>query len=159
MESCNLLAVLIINNRCMKFSIKVMPVLTLFITVLFLSFSLLSCEQGPPKTKGKTQAQRGKELFDQYCVSCHGAHGDGVDAAKLKVTPPESTKITYRRRAKTFPVAEIARFIDGRQFAKSHGDREMPIWGEVFLEKEKMSVEEMKGKLGDIIGYLISIQE
>ena len=86
-------------------------------------------------------------------------HGDGVEASKLEVKPPDLTKITYRRRAKNFPIADIARFIDGRQFAKSHGDREMPIWGKVFTEQENMDSDQLKGTLGDIIGYLISIQE
>lgn len=130
------------------------------LTVSLLSFSLVSCDQGPKKPTGKTQAQRGKELFDHYCIACHAANGGvGVEASKLEVTPPDLTKITYRRRAKTFPIAEIARFIDGRQFAKSHGEREMPIWGKVFTEQENLTADQVKGKLGDIIGYLISIQE
>lgn len=147
----------------MKITSKVFPIifnnLPLILISIFFSFSLTNCEQAEKKPSKMPQAQRGKVIFDKYCVSCHGAHGDGIGASNLETKPADLTTIVSRRRLKKFPVAEIARYIDGRQFAKSHGEREMPIWGKVFSEQENMTLKEIKGKLGDLIGYLASIQD
>jgi hypothetical protein len=75
----------------------------------------------------------------------------------LETIPPDLTKINYRRGAKDFPVAEIARIIDGRILAKAHGPREMPVWGKVY-EDEGMEEGQIKGKKGQLVAYLMSIQ-
>ena len=64
-----------------------------------------------------------------------------------------------RRDLSKFPVQEIAQLIDGRREVKAHGPRTMPVWGERFTKEEDLSPEELRGKLADLIAYLMSIQK
>lgn len=128
------------------------------IMVALFSFVLtIACNSGPPANSREAQAKAGKVLYDQYCLTCHGTNGDGPQADSLSIPPPDLTRIMERRGATEFPVQDVARFIDGRQWVSAHGAREMPTWGKVFSEN-KMSEEEITGKLGELIAYLMSIQ-
>lgn len=138
---------------------KLPGILLLLVTVLAFTTFMISCESPPPENSRATQIQKGKALFDQYCASCHSDRGSGPAADTLEVKPADLTQIVQRRKSKEFPVMEIARYIDGRQFVAAHGTREMPIWGEVFSQQEQLDETEIKGKLGELIAYLISIQE
>jgi mono/diheme cytochrome c family protein len=77
----------------------------------------------------------GKDLFLQYCASCHGpeAKGNGPAAPALK-DPPRDLTLIAANRGGTFPSAEILAFIDGRDVSAAHGSREMPVWGKRFGE-------------------------
>ena len=71
----------------------------------------------------------GKREYDNNCIACHGADGKGgayVDF--LKTTPPDLTQLT-KTNGGVFPLERVYGAIDGRQQVKSHGTREMPIWG------------------------------
>lgn len=119
-----------------------------------------SCNSGPPKNSRAAQALEGKAIFSEQCASCHGGPGMSADQNildTLETIPPDLTKISFRRGAKEFPVAEIARIIDGRLLSKAHGPREMPVWGQVY-EEEGMEEGEIKGKKGQLVAYLMSIQ-
>ncbi len=108
----------------------------------------------------KKRVARGKELYDSYCKACHGKTGDGPLANELKTTPPDLTKISARRNSTSFPVLEIAQYIDGRKDVKTHGTREMPVWGDELKVKENLDNEKaLQGKIGDLLAYLESIQE
>ena len=129
------------------------------ISAFILSAAFVACESAPPQNSRSNQIQRGKVLFDKYCISCHADKGNGPAADTLEVKPADLTRIIARRKGNDFPVMEIARYIDGRQFISAHGTRAMPIWGDVFATEENMNETEIKGKLGELIAYLISIQE
>ena len=51
--------------------------------------------EGLAKKKGKSKAPAGDKLFAQNCAYCHGngGKGDGPNAAALKPTPADLTKI------------------------------------------------------------------
>ena len=71
----------------------------------------------------------GKREYDNNCIACHGVDGKGgayVDF--LKTTPPDLTQLT-KTNGGVFPLERVYGAIDGRQQVKSHGTREMPIWG------------------------------
>ena len=78
-------------------------------------------------------ALSGKQLYRQFCASCHGENGrgDGPVAASLRVEVPDLTLIA-RRHGGTYPRAIVERVIDGRHLLSAHGTRTMPIWGEDF---------------------------
>ncbi len=71
----------------------------------------------------------GKWEYNNNCVACHGADGKGgayIDF--LKNTPPDLTQLS-KNNSGIFPLERVYGAIDGRQQVKSHGTREMPIWG------------------------------
>jgi mono/diheme cytochrome c family protein len=104
----------------------------------------------------------GREYFQSYCASCHGAlaRGDGPVAATLRTPPADLTRIAARRGGR-FPAGEVARFIDGRFELAAHGTREMPVWGARFSETVPdagLSEEITRGKIASLVEYLKSIQ-
>ncbi len=134
--------------------------ITLSFMAIFLFIISMGCNQGPPKNSLIAQANEGKVLFDTQCSGCHG--GEDVAADKsvvdtLSAIPPDLTRINKRRGVREFPVAEIARMIDGRILVAGHGPREMPVWGQVY-EDEGMDEGEIKGEKGKLVAYLMRIQ-
>lgn len=85
--------------------------------------------------------------FRMSCSSCHGEDGRGAGAKAFGLTaePPDLTTLR-RRNGGAFPRERLRRIIDGREDIKIHGDREMPVWGQLF----KMDAEEgLGGAEGD----------
>lgn len=76
----------------------------------------------------------GKAEFRDKCVVCHGegGKGDGSVLDLLKVAPADLT-VLARNNGGVFPVDRVYAVIDGREAIKSHGGREMPIWGRRYL--------------------------
>ena len=102
---------------------------------------------------------RGKVTYRIYCQNCHGdaAKGDGRVAQWLTVKPADLTRITKANKG-TFPFDRIYRVIDGREEVAGHGMRDMPIWGQVFIETSG-SEDQVRGKILQLIEFLKSIQE
>jgi mono/diheme cytochrome c family protein len=147
----------------MKTFIKALPkkqLLGFSFIFAMIMYMATGCNQGPPKNSRAAQALAGKALFNEQCSSCHGGENIAADKSildTLDLMPPDLTRISKRRGVRDFPVAEIARIIDGRILAKAHGPREMPVWGMVY-EDEGMDEGQIKGKKGELIAYLMSIQ-
>jgi mono/diheme cytochrome c family protein len=102
----------------------------------------------------------GAQAFKTYCATCHGAtgRGGGPVAAQLRHVPPDLTTFS-RRNGGVFPSARLARIIDGRD-VQSHGDREMPVWGDAFrVTSGGMSPAQIDDRIAAILRYLESIQE
>jgi mono/diheme cytochrome c family protein len=72
----------------------------------------------------------GKIEYQWSCVACHGIDGKGTGplAAELKTKPADLTVIAKKNNG-VFPINRIYETIDGRQEIKSHGARDMPVWG------------------------------
>jgi hypothetical protein len=105
----------------------------------------------------------GKEMYRQYCASCHGIEGkgNGTVATQLKIKVADLTVIRKKNKG-IFPLDSVMATIDGRRIVKGHGDREMPVWGEVFsTESEKKKYTELttllKAKL--IAEYVATLQK
>ncbi len=128
------------------------------ITSLALLPTLISCNQGARDGTRYAQAERGKAIFAEQCMPCHGMDDQLPTKTDLETKPPDLTLIMDRRKKAEFPVAEIARIIDGRLLVKAHGPREMPVWGEVY-DSLGMDQDEIRGRKGELVAYLMSIQE
>ncbi|MDH3308858.1 MAG: cytochrome c [Acidimicrobiia bacterium] len=78
-------------------------------------------------------AAKGRVTFRRYCASCHGPEADGKGnvAQFLKVRPADLRQF-LRRYDGEFPRELIFEVVDGRKVVRTHGPRDMPIWGEVF---------------------------
>jgi mono/diheme cytochrome c family protein len=105
------------------------------------------------------QVQRGRALYLQYCVSCHGlsAQGDGPVARSLS-TPPANLRRLSERFGNPLPEDKVARYIDGRAQVKAHGPRDMPVWGTRFYYKSGADERRAQQWIADLVAYLQSIQ-
>ena len=111
--------------------------------------------QGPSTAPGEL----GARLFRTHCATCHGtsARGDGPMAEQLRRAPPDLTDYTARNGG-VFSSERVYRIVDGRD-VPSHGDREMPVWGDVFSRSpEGLSDEAVKARIEAIVKYLQDIQ-
>jgi mono/diheme cytochrome c family protein len=79
------------------------------------------------------ESDSGKQMYLQYCGSCHGKEGkgDGTVSRDLKVRVPDLT-VLARRNKGAYPLDAVLATIDGRRTVRGHGDRNMPVWGETF---------------------------
>lgn len=89
----------------------------------------------PAAGAGKPDISTGFELYQRYCQSCHGERGagDGRVGRYLKVPPADLTRLSERNDG-VFPEKRLMRVIDGRDEVRTHGAREMPVWGKVLGE-------------------------
>jgi mono/diheme cytochrome c family protein len=120
-------------------------------------------EPNAPPSSPETRAERGKEWFRSYCVSCHGvsARGDGPVAKALKPPPADLTRIAYRNGG-VFDAPKVAGFVDGRTRVGAHGSSEMPVWGRKLDDRSSAAAQEETrldpGTIYLIVEYLRSIQ-
>lgn len=102
------------------------------------------------------------QMYRQYCGACHGLEGkgDGPVSGFLRPRPTDLTQLSKNHNGE-FPFADVLRIIDGRATVRSHGDSDMPVWGEI-LRNEGSSVPapevEVRGKLLLITEHLRAIQ-
>ncbi|MBI4887975.1 MAG: c-type cytochrome [Acidobacteria bacterium] len=103
----------------------------------------------------------GSRLFRAHCAGCHGAdaRGHGPEAGRLRRGPPDLTQFAARNGG-MFPRERVYRIIDGRD-VPAHGDRDMPIWGQVFGARPGGSdaAAAVKARIDAIVRYLEGIQE
>ena len=72
----------------------------------------------------------GKLEYQASCASCHGADGKGTGpvAPSLTKKPADLTTLAKQNNG-VFPFGRIYETIDGQIEVKSHGTREMPVFG------------------------------
>ncbi len=75
----------------------------------------------------------GAQTYATHCSACHGTfgEGDGPVANSLRGTVP-NLRLLSERNGGSFPADSVASYIDGRDLPAAHGDRVMPVWGDVF---------------------------
>jgi len=100
----------------------------------------------------------GADLYKIHCAACHGLNGtgSGLMTPQLRHVPPDLTQLS-RKNGGMFPRARVRRIIEGRDVA-SHGEREMPVWGDVFMRAGATSQESTDARINAILDYLDSIQ-
>lgn len=111
----------------------------------------------------KAPADSGAELFATHCASCHGRYGegDGPMAADLGRSIPDLRYLAARNGG-SFPQDRVTAIIDGREIIKGHSDRQMPVWGDVFVELEganNSSKAQAQAKIRALVDYLATIQQ
>jgi mono/diheme cytochrome c family protein len=77
----------------------------------------------------------GRQEYLSSCAACHGVsgEGDGPVAKSLSTRPADLTKLSEANNG-VFPVSRVYEVIDGRIDRSVHGSREMPVWGERYME-------------------------
>lgn len=130
------------------------PVVAVLATLVVLGWMA-----GRAGAQDEEMTARGRITYRVYCQSCHGeaAKGNGRIAELMKVQPADLTQLS-RKNGGQFPTERVTQIIDGRADVAAHGDREMPVWGQNFLEKTGNETQ-VSFKLEQLVAYLQSIQE
>lgn len=107
----------------------------------------------------KTVPTSGKEMYVNYCASCHGmdAKGSGPAAVALKTPPPDLTVLTKNNHGK-FPEAHIVTILQYGKAIPSHGSAEMPVWGPILGTMEKSHPQNKQLRISNLSQYLQSLQ-
>jgi mono/diheme cytochrome c family protein len=102
----------------------------------------------------------GRDSFDFYCASCHGAsaQGNGPLAEALR-TPPANLTELARRNGGVFPRERVRATILGGSAAAvaAHGTSEMPVWGPIFRAFDPSDTR-VGIRVDNIVAYLESLQ-
>ena len=102
----------------------------------------------------------GAQLFMNHCAACHGAdaEGGGPVAAVMQTTVPNLRTLSQRNGG-TFPTDAVTAYVDGREIKAAHGDRQMPIWGDVFRGPEQGTAERtVRARITALVTFLKGIQ-
>ena len=104
---------------------------SLFVWGVLMFFSLTIATKARP-----ADADQGQQFYMQYCSSCHGKDGRGAGSVTsyLKVKVPDLTLLKKNNNG-LYPTARVMSAIDGSRTVRAHGEREMPVWGEVFRKE------------------------
>lgn len=110
----------------------------------------------------KTRPNDGKEMFASYCAPCHGVdgRGQGPVASSLVTAPPDLTTMSSKNGG-TFPAARVASVLKFGVDTPAHGSAQMPVWGPVFSQFEKLNgnATQMKAlRIHNIVQYVETLQ-
>ena len=106
----------------------------------------------------------GRQVFREYCVTCHGmeGRGDGPMTQVLTINPPDLTQLAADNNG-VFPVSRVVARIDGRMPVLGHGGP-MPVFGDLFegqsgvLDSEAGAPILTSQPMVDVVTYLKDLQ-
>ena len=120
----------------------------------------------------------GKDLYQAYCVYCHGGDGEGhgPEAAVLRVPPADLTTIAARNGGKFEASAvedkingwklvprtmkEMSARVDAMNTGKNAEDVPvMPLFGPLFAKLYPQEVRDRQIRMANVIRYVKSLQE
>ena len=105
----------------------------------------------------KTDPANGKQMYVNYCASCHGLNGkgNGPVAPALKFQPTDLTVLSKNNDGK-FPTAHVLSVL---QFGgPAHGTADMPVWGTVLASMDETSSQGRMLGVSNLRHYLETIQ-
>ncbi|HEY3270012.1 MAG TPA: cytochrome c, partial [Geothrix sp.] len=99
------------------------------------------------------------EMYQAYCATCHGSKGlgDGPAKGSLKKAVPDLTILAKRNKG-TFPKDQVSQVIRGEVSAETHGLRDMPVWGPIFLSLNSSQEPVVRIRVANLTRYIESLQ-
>lgn len=103
------------------------------LSILTAAGLLLALAQG---TALAQEFAAGKIEYMNSCAVCHGPEGKGNGplADELQTRPVDLTRLAEKNQG-AFPFWSVYAVIDGRYIVPGHGGRDMPVWGDQFLDE------------------------
>jgi mono/diheme cytochrome c family protein len=107
----------------------------------------------------KTAPTDGKQMYSNYCASCHGVDGKGRGpvAGMLKTQPSDLTVLSKNNGGK-FPAAHVASVLQFGAEHPAHGSAEMPVWGPVLGQMNQATPQERALRISNLSRYLETLQ-
>ena len=102
----------------------------------------------------------GARLYLNHCAACHGEDGEGTGpvAASMRVTVP-NLRTLAQRNGGVFSEDAITAYVDGRNTKAAHGDRQMPIWGDVFRGAEQGTAQRtVRRRIAAVVDFVRALQ-
>jgi mono/diheme cytochrome c family protein len=102
----------------------------------------------------------GARLYLNHCAACHGDDGEGTGpvAASMRVTMP-NLRTLAQRNGGVFPIDAVTAYVDGREVQAAHGDRQMPIWGDVFRGAEQGTAQRtVRRRIAAVVDFVSQLQ-
>jgi mono/diheme cytochrome c family protein len=120
-------------------------------------------QAGGSQSREDFALQIGQQKYTKYCATCHGpnAAGDGV-AARLFTKPPPNLTLLSEKNGGKFPMNQLLSIVRGDEPVAAHGNREMPVWGEILgrpLDTSMNGQAQANAEIMVIGKYLESIQK
>jgi mono/diheme cytochrome c family protein len=118
-------------------------------------------QEAEKQTSAVATTAPGKETYRSYCASCHGesGKGNGPVAPHLRRPPTDLTRYALENKG-VFPADRLERLIDGREVTRTHGQSDMPVWGDAFKKSVVGGDDEaVKQRIRQLVRYIESIQE
>ncbi len=133
--------------------------LTSLATALAVSIGYAQSNTSTPAKVNKTDPTNGKQMFVNYCASCHGVNGkgNGPAAAALKIPPADLTLLSKSNNGK-FPETHVVAVLQFGPAIPPHGSAEMPIWGPILGRMEKANPDAKQIRISNLVQYLKTIQ-
>ena len=67
--------------------------------------------------------------------------------------------VTFFMTKCVFPANDVAAYVDGRELKAAHGDRQMPIWGDVFRGPEQGTAERtVRRRVNALVEFIAALQ-
>lgn len=107
----------------------------------------------------ETSASSGKEMYMQYCATCHGpdGKGSGPAASAMKVAPTDLTQLTKTHDGK-FPANSVAAVLKFGNGPAAHGSAEMPVWGPLLQSLDKFHDSVVQQRISNLVNYIQTLQ-
>ena len=102
----------------------------------------------------------GARLYFNHCAACHGEDGEGTGpvAATLSGAVPNLRSLAQRNGG-VFPGDTVTAYIDGRNVKAAHGNRLMPIWGDVFRGAEQSTANRtVRRRIAALVDFIWTLQ-
>lgn len=107
----------------------------------------------------RTNPTSGRQMYANYCASCHGANGKGQGpvAIALKTQPTDLTVLSLNHGGK-YPGRHVVTVLQFGTTLPAHGTADMPVWGP-FLGKMSMpNSQERMLRICNLSHYLETLQ-
>jgi mono/diheme cytochrome c family protein len=129
-------------------------------------FAVIVCVSLAHSQDGEEADDRGLSEYEIACMPCHGVNGkgDGPDAAKLSKPPTDLSRLEAENGG-NFPDKRVRDMIDGRAAVKSHGPRDMPVWGRRYrvpideVDTSSEADKRARALIDALVEYLKTLQE
>ena len=101
----------------------------------------------------------GKNMFLNYCASCHGVDGkgNGPAAAALKPAPTDLTTLAKANEGK-YPAGFVSAMLKFGKNPVAHGSSDMPVWGSRFKMIDPNKDPTGQQHVDDVVAYIGSLQ-